>query len=284
MENDRESWLKERQKGIGSSDAPAVVGVSKWKTPLQVWESKRGLIGPQEDNPSMEWGRRLEPLVRQKYSDVTGRAVRLPELIRSGKYPFMLASLDGITDDKRIVEIKTAGSLHGFGEDGTDEIPLPYVIQVQHQMIVSGYAIADVPVLIGGRDFRIYEVPEDKELQEMIIQKEAAFWQMVVDGTPPDPMNFEDVKRLYRRSEVREVTASAEVEIWVDGLRKIKKDLKILESNEEEIKFRIMENMKESDTLVDLKGNTLVTWRTGKPTKEYTVKAKDAQRKFLLKG
>jgi putative phage-type endonuclease len=278
-------WLNERRKGIGGSDAAAICGLSPWRTPLQVWEDKRGLSGPIPDNDAMFWGRTLEPVVRQRYSDKTGRSVLLPtEILHHDKHDFMLANIDGFTQDHRGVEIKTSAYPTGWGEEGTDEIPVGYIFQVQHYMIITGFPVFDVPVLIGGRDFRIYEVPDDKELQEMLIQKEAEFWQMVVNGTPPDPVNFDDVMRLYHRSEAKEITASAEVEVWVEGLRKIRKDLKVLEVNEEEIKFRIMETMKESDTLINLKGDILATWKTGKPTKEYTVKAKDAQRKFLLKG
>lgn len=33
-------WLKERQKGIGGSDVAAILGMSPWRTPYQVWEEK----------------------------------------------------------------------------------------------------------------------------------------------------------------------------------------------------------------------------------------------------
>ena len=207
------AWHEARSKGIGGSDVGAVCGISPWRTPLQVWEAKRGLSAPQEDNPAMFWGRTLEPVIRQKYSDETGRTVQVPTLIITHhEYPWMLGNLDGVTPDDRVVEIKTAGYPTGWGEPGTDQVPMPFLFQVQWYMAITGYAVADIPVLIGGRDFRIYEVPEDAELQEMIIERCREFWALVQSGTPPDPVNYQDVLRLYRRSEAKQITATQEIE------------------------------------------------------------------------
>ena len=40
----REEWLQERKKGIGGSDAAVVIGKSKWKNNVQLWEEKTGRI------------------------------------------------------------------------------------------------------------------------------------------------------------------------------------------------------------------------------------------------
>ena len=42
MEQKSEEWLDWRKKGIGSSDAPIIMGVSPWKTPFELWEEKTG--------------------------------------------------------------------------------------------------------------------------------------------------------------------------------------------------------------------------------------------------
>jgi putative phage-type endonuclease len=297
---DKTDWLKARKKGLGGSDIGAIVGVNPYKTPLQVWEEKRSESIEQFDNESMYWGRKLEPVIRQRYSDETGREVLVPtEILVHPKYDFMLANIDGFTRDKRIIEIKTSAYPNGFGEPGTDEIPLHYLYQIFHYMIVTGYSVADVPVLIGGRDFRIYEVQADDELQQMIIAKEAEFWELVKSGVPPAPVNYADVVRLYRKSEAKEVMASAEVETWVEGLKRIRADMKTLEANEEEVKRRIMEAMKEADTLTDPAGKVLATWKQGKGVKRFSSSALrssepeiynkyliegESPRRFLLKG
>lgn len=61
----REQWLSERKKGIGGSDSAAVLGLSKWKSPYQVWCDKKGYnFLESSDNASLFWGRTLEPVIR----------------------------------------------------------------------------------------------------------------------------------------------------------------------------------------------------------------------------
>jgi putative phage-type endonuclease len=297
---DKTEWLNERRKGIGGSDAAAICGVSPYRTPLQVWEDKRGLSGVMPDNDAMLWGRILEPAVRQRYADVTGRAVRVPEgILQHPQFNFMLANIDGFTDDKRGVEVKTAASPKEWGDPGTDEIPLLYIFQVQHYMTITGFAVFDVPVLIGGRDFRIYEVPADNELQEMLVEKEAAFWKMVQEATPPEPVNYEDVLRRFRQSKAETITATGGIVDSVNQLRHVREELKKIEADEEALKTYILGQMKEADTLIDVDGSVLATWKSNKPVNRVDLKAlqKDlpdiyskylkpgeASRRFLLKG
>jgi putative phage-type endonuclease len=197
----RDEFLADRRSGIGGSDAAAVLGLSKWKTPFAVYQEKVGEILETTENEAMLWGKALEPVIRQQYAERTGRAVLVPDgMLTHPKHSFMLANLDGFTDDKRIVEIKTARTADEWGEPGTDEVPQAYLIQVQHYMAVTGFPVADVAVLIGGQDFRLYEVPADAELQEMMIEGEAEFWKRVVDRNPPDATSFADVVARYGRT------------------------------------------------------------------------------------
>lgn len=282
----REEWLRERAKGLGGSDAPAVCGVSPWKSPYQVWLEKRGEAEPQEDNEPMFWGRTLEPVIRQRYADVTGRTVVVPnEILRHPKYDWMIANIDGEVPGERILEIKTARSADGWGEPGSAEIPETYIIQVQHYMIVRAYPVADVAALIGGNDFRIYEVPADPELQQLILDREAAFWDMVLKGTPPDPTTYADVKQLFgRTSKALKIQATDMVIAAIQRL----KEIKALSEEEEKLKTLIMAYMEENDTLVD-NGNVLATWKLGKPAKRFDAKAlqdahPDIYKEFLKEG
>lgn len=282
----REEWLRERAKGLGGSDAPAVCGVSPWKSPYQVWLEKRGEAEPQEDNEPMFWGRTLEPVIRQRYADVTGRTVVVPnEILRHPKYDWMIANIDGEVPGERILEIKTARSADGWGEPGSAEIPETYIIQVQHYMIVRAYPVADVAALIGGNDFRIYEVPADPELQQLILDREAAFWDMVLKGTPPDPTTYADVKQRFgRTSKALKIQATDMVIAAIQRL----KEIKALSEEEEKLKTLIMAYMEENDTLVD-NGNVLATWKLGKPAKRFDAKAlqdahPDIYKEFLKEG
>jgi len=297
---DKKAWLEKRRKGIGGSDVAAICGLSKWKTPLEVYMDKLGLADPIEDNPSMLWGRLLEPIVRQRYADETGREVLVPdEIIVHPKYKHMLANLDGATTDKRVLEVKTARDAREWGEPGTDEIPQYYLLQVQHYMIVTGYEIADVAALIGGSDFRIYEIPADKELQSMIIEAEAEFWDKVQNKIEPDPISFADIQQKFKISVSGKVMQATEADFErITALKDVRGQIKALEDEEQDLKGFLMKSLAEAEILQDAQEQPLITWRSSKPSqrldlsrfkkeqnelyKEY-LQEKPGSRRFLVK-
>lgn len=298
-EQSRSEWLAARRKGIGGSDAAAVLGLSPWKTPLQVYLEKRDESGETPDNESMLWGRVLEPVIRQQYAERTGRTVRVPDgIITHGQYDWMLANLDGVTDDRRVVEIKTARSGQDWGEPGTDEIPGHYLLQVQHYMAVTGFLVADVAVLIGGSDFRLYEVEADGELQEMLIDGEREFWQRVIEGNPPEPVSMADAQALFGRCGSNQaIEASEEVVSAIIHLHDIRQLIEAAKHDEEVVKAIILNAMGHADTLT-ASGKTLATWKQTKPASRFDtvafkashpelhaqfVKVGEPSRRFMLK-
>lgn len=264
---DRALWLEERRKGIGASDTAAVMGISPWRTAFQVYQEKRKEVKDWQGNAAADWGTRMEPAIRQWYSDTTGRSVRLPDKIMYHKdYPFMLATLDGYTDDRRVVEIKTARSGHGWGEPGTNEIPDYYAVQVQHQMVVTGFEVADVPVSIAGGSPVLYEVPANPEVQQLIIEACTEFWQRVIDGNPPEPVTFSDaVARFGKVSTAGDVPATDVDRQRVMDLRTIQEKLTELKSQEEDLKGKLIISMGEKgDALITPEGVPLVTYKIAK--------------------
>jgi putative phage-type endonuclease len=209
-----------RMTGLGGSDSAAALGLSRYKSAVDLFLEKRGEIAPVVESAPMRWGQLLEPAIRQEYAERTGRVVRLPtETLRHERLPFILAHPDGITDCRRLYEGKTARFADGWGEEGSDEIPNEYLLQVQHNMLVVGVFVADVAVLIGGSDFRLYEVPADPELQELIVAGESDFWQRVEQNRQPAP-DFESagiretLRRLYPGTDGKRVVATAEHRSW----------------------------------------------------------------------
>src|SRR3990172_7017919 len=95
MKQNTPAWLEWKNQGLGSSDAPIIMGVSPWMTALQLWEIKTGKFKPsQESNWAMERGSRLEPKARAHYQLLTERDMT-PALKEHPEYPFLRASLDG---------------------------------------------------------------------------------------------------------------------------------------------------------------------------------------------
>lgn len=187
-EANREEWLAERMKGIGSSDASAVLGINPWKTPLGVYLEKIGQGVEVPQNDAMRWGLRLEPIISEAYSEATGRGMIGEQLfVRSPQYDWLISTLDRVAEDGRIVELKAVGRRQAdeWGEAGTDEVPRWYAIQVLHQMAASGRDLADVAALICGQELRIYHLERDDHIIGTMVEREAEFWDRVVRRDPP---------------------------------------------------------------------------------------------------
>ncbi len=183
-----EDWLALRKLGIGGSDASVVCGISRYKSPVELWMEKTDQIHAQEAGEAAYWGTQLEALVRAEFTRRTGIEVEHKGvLLQSEEHPFMLANLDGTCEHPDygtcIFEAKTA-SAYKTGE-WDDAIPDEYMCQIQHYMAVTGYKAAYIAVLIGGNTFRWKLVERDEELISMLVELEEDFWNHVQMNTPP---------------------------------------------------------------------------------------------------
>lgn len=71
----REEWLSIRQKGIGGSDAAVVLGLSKWKTPFELWLEKTGQVMPEESQSEAAYfGTILEDVVAKEFELRSGKS------------------------------------------------------------------------------------------------------------------------------------------------------------------------------------------------------------------
>ncbi len=187
------AWLSERLKGIGGSDASAVMGLNPYKTPLLVWMEKTGRMIPEDisDNPAVYWGNVLEDVVAAEFAKrhEGWRVRRKNALLRSKEHPFMQASLDReVTDDRGrhgVLECKTAGA-HRKG-DWEEGIPDYYLPQPIHYLAVTGYEFYAVAVLIGGQDYREYVYERDEKDVKLLIECEEALWHLIETDQMPMP-------------------------------------------------------------------------------------------------
>jgi predicted phage-related endonuclease len=96
----------------------------------------------------------------------------------------------------QILECKTAGE---FGARLWREgVPEYVLVQVQHQLAVTGKQAADVAVLICGQKLEVHRIERDDELIARLIPLEAAFWRYVETDTPPPADGSESADRALR--------------------------------------------------------------------------------------
>lgn len=203
--NSEEEWLSLRQEGIGGSDAAAVMGISKYKSPLQCYKEKLGLVtNDNSDNIFIRKGKDLEALIRDQYvvpyMYEKGYHVRHPECILINKTcPWLRANLDGIAVpidptgksfmDNIVIEIKWVSEYaeaNWYGDDYCG-IPANYYAQVQHYMTVIGASKAIVCALFD-RDWSMhyFEVPYDVRFSMELLQQTHKFYKYnLQQGVPP---------------------------------------------------------------------------------------------------
>jgi len=159
--------LKARLNSIGGSDAGAVLGLSPYKTPLDIYLEKTGEIEPPNlsDKEAVRWGNILEDVIAEEFTARTGiKTRRVNRLMQHPVHHFMTAHIDRKIEGKpEGLEIKTAGFFLGnqYGEEGTDQIPDHYLAQVLHYLAVTGYERFHVAALIGGQRLWIGCVERD---------------------------------------------------------------------------------------------------------------------------
>ena len=187
---DREKWLELRRTGIGSSDAPAVLGLSPFGSPLSVYVDKLGFREDREATEAMRWGIKLEPLIAEEFRRETQRKVELSGfLLRSKERPWQIATLDATQesiehDGPGVLEIKATGFRAG---DWTNGIPDHVYAQVQHQLDVTGYGWGSVAVLLFGCRMLWADVARDDAFLDKMRAAEGELWRRVETGEPVAP-------------------------------------------------------------------------------------------------
>ena len=197
-----QEWHDARRLRIGGSEIAAVLGLSAWQSPFSLWHLKAGQISPEPDNPYTDWGRRLEPVVAQKFLDDHPDLTPEPDQGQAYAHadrPWQTASHDVLFSDS-FLEVKTARRDDAW----YDGIPVYYRCQVLWTMDVLGVDHAWLAVLIGGSDYREYPmVMDDDARTDLAVMREAGqkFIDSLIDGTPPDIddsyATFQTVRRMH---------------------------------------------------------------------------------------
>lgn len=262
----REEWLRARMAGIGGSDVSAIAGLNKYKSPMGVYLDKIG-ESPIEDitSEAAYFGTLLEDVVAQEFTKRTGMKVRNRfAILQHPKHPYMLANVDRmIVGKKEGLECKTA-SEYLKGEWEGDEVPTPYLLQIQHYMAVTGYDAWWIAVLLGGNKFIFKRIERDEEIIEYLIKLEGEFWaNHVIKRNPPEFDGSEASSRLlqalYPQAEPKsEIQLDKTVETLIDARDAYIEDITALETKKKEIENQIKAQMGENE--IGHVGSRTVKW------------------------
>jgi len=306
-----------RSTGLGGSDIAALLGISPYKTPLELWAEKVGHPSVKtKEGLHLRYGQHLEPFVAKEFEKTTGLAtVEHAEKLIHPEHSFFYAHIDrfivnqawepavidGAVVANSLLECKTASvySKDEWGAEGTDQVPNAYLLQCIWYMAITGCSTAHIAVLIGNSDFRTYMITRDEKLERLVIDQAKKFWfDHVLEGIPPQPKNVQDLKLLFPQEKVgQSFEATPQMIESLAQLRQMQEEAKRLEARSEEVKTQIMNMMGEAE-LISHCGQALATWKSTKPTQridtialkksfpdlaaQFTVTGQP-QRRFLMK-
>ena len=198
----KEEWLKLRMCGIGGSDMSGILGHSKYRSRIDIYNSK---LYEQEQLKSyaIDYGNFFEKILfmtfQWKYQDDFETLDYKDIMFRNYFTPCLQASVDGVLVEKLtkkvgLLEIKTAQmrKTQWYDSDGNKSIPQDYLDQALHYFVTTGvdFVIFYVQIDLQSRE----DVDRDSEIlkprrinredvlkQLEIIEKEAiSFWNSYV--------------------------------------------------------------------------------------------------------
>ena len=267
----------DRTAFIGGSDVSAILGVSPWKSPFQLYQEKIGAFCEEitrEKQRLFDRGHRWEPVVVEMLVDeLLDRGHDVQIIDRNARYqdpelPFLACELDLellIDGEEHNAEIKTVSpfAAKAWGEQDTDEIPLYYAAQVMHGLMVKPRKRAIVAALIGVDDLRLHQIDRDEETIAAIRAKEVEFWRRVQERDAPEPTTADDVKWLYARDGGIVMEADEEMVWQCEEIRQGKDIAKQCDARIETLSTRLKCAMGHASTLV-YQGQKLATWKSNK--------------------
>jgi putative phage-type endonuclease len=228
MQQNTPEWLEMRKKYIGASDAPIIMGVSPWATPLQLWERKLNLCEEKTQTQAMKSGNDLEPIARENFEKIAGVSV-VPKVIFHPRNKWMMASMDGISSSgKTAVEIKCPFNPRDHETALKGEIPEKYVPQLQHQMEVCDLDRIFYYSYYQGKGVLLELDRHERYIQEML-REEESFYRCMKEMEPPRLTDRDFIERWD--SEWQDLATQ-----WAT----IQQQMKIYQDQEEELRKRLI--------------------------------------------
>jgi putative phage-type endonuclease len=215
VEFDRAQWLRDRKSAIGASEVAAVLGLSQWATPWEIWAEKTNKLVEWSGNNATRAGQLFERAVLDHAEQQLGELDRNVRIKCPG-LP-LAATCDAVVKSTNApVEAKTTGivgPIYGtWGDELSDQVPDEYLVQVHAQLICTKAEIGYLFALIPGRGVVEFHVEPNERLHATIMERLSDWWERhVVDGIEPSNERLPsiDVVKRLRREPAKAIEADA---------------------------------------------------------------------------
>jgi putative phage-type endonuclease len=180
---------EQRRKYLGASEIAAILGLDKWQTALDVYNSKLGLVSPFEGNQHTLRGQRLEAIAADYYCELTGRKLRrYTKAYAHKQYPFIAGHIDRIVEGESVIAEIKCPSFGAYRKIQREGLPDGWQIQMQVYMGLSSHKKCVIIVFCADAfDLLHFELEFDEAIFSPAIAAAADFWiKHVITEIPPD--------------------------------------------------------------------------------------------------
>jgi putative phage-type endonuclease len=280
-----QDFTHDRTKYLGGSDIGPILGLSQYRTAVDVWLEKTGQVQTTIDNLPLRFGTFAETFVASEYCRQTGFTVApQTQAITHDQHPFLAAHIDRFvfTQDAQepinpshLLECKTANPFgkSEWGEIGSDEVPMTYLAQCHWYLALTQLERCDLAVLFGNSELRIYRIEKDAELESVLIEQAVHFWeQCVVKMSAPNPQTISDYQALFPAECVKKaVQADIQTAKLITYYQELNELIRAKEAEQVQIKQHIMAAMQDAQELI-YEGQILASWKRPKPSLRFDSK------------
>ena len=269
-----DEWKALRKQYIGGSDAASVLGMNSYRSRYTLWAEKTGRIPEFEGNLATAVGTYFEDFIAKRFEQETGKKVRKEtHSIFNDKYPWAIANVDRvIVGEDAILECKFTDSLN-LKRYKNGEFPDRFYVQCVHYLAITGKKKAYLAVLIGNKEFKVFEILRDEAEIDALMAEEKAFMELIEADKAPEAdgasSTTETIKTIYADSNEDSVNLFA----YEDALNQyvaLQAQIKELEAIKDEMANKVKVFMGEAG-----KGSTdrySVSW-TSSERKSFDAKA-----------
>lgn len=194
-----EEWLKLRERGLGGSDIGALLGLSNYQSPLELYLRKLGEdVYAFEGNAYTMAGTHDETIIRNRsqYFELGEDSMTMWRNKEKGKkvrkckaYNYMIfhkefpifANTDGIfyeNGSRGLLEVKTTTSY--AARNYVEGLNPSYIAQTQLYLMLTGFERCLLIQRIDGVEYQMYEFYPDDGFHEHILDKAQEFWKKIV--------------------------------------------------------------------------------------------------------
>ena len=246
----------QRKIGIGTSDASVIMNANPYKTRVELWQEKSGLVVPKDDFIERAfWGTQLEESILRGIPEVMTQRGENPDIHKIRK--------DGRTywHNAKINENKFLYG-HLDGRIGTD------IAEIKHQGGLANKAWDNYGLCNGNIIYRTIHKEFVQDDIDLLLDSATEFWSKnVLEKTPPEAVNERDIRLVHTEDKLTTVVITSEIKERLAEAKRLQDKADLLEDAAKSMKLKAKIALGNADEVVDEDGTVLYTYKYVKARK-----------------